>query len=273
MERFYFKQGTSPLLISIPHDGYDLAPGMETRISKAGRSLPDTDWHVRKLYEFSDQLSASILAARFSRYVVDLNRSSSDVPLYEKQLTTELCPLKTFDGEDIYTYGDTCEKLEQLQRIKLYWQPYHDALDAELKKIVQQYGYALLWDAHSIRSKVPNLFSGTLPDINIGSNNGKSCDAFLQCAVYKIAQKSDYSVVINDRFKGGYITRNYGNPSKNIHAVQLELAQHLYMNEKTLRYDKKAATRLSDVLMYMLREFINQARLTLNSGYKKNSET
>ncbi len=262
MDSFFLERGDSPLLISIPHDGRGLAPGMEERMSEAGRSLQDTDWYVRRLYEFSGQLDASVLAARFSRYVVDLNRSSSDVALYEEQLSTGLCPSKTFFGEDIYAHGNACETLEQQQRAQVYWKPYHDLLDTELKRIGKQFGYALLWDAHSIRSEVPDLFGGVLPDINIGTNDGASCDSHLQHAVYEAAKKSDYSVTLNERFKGGYITRNYGNPDNNVHAIQLELAQRSYMDEKTLRYNEEAAARLGDAILTMLNEFILNAQLT-----------
>ena len=273
MDRFFFERGSSPLLISIPHDGRDLTPGMEERMSEAGKSLPDTDWHVRKLYEFSSQLGANVLAARFSRYVTDLNRPSSGTDLYEGQLSTGLCPSKTFDCEDVYTHGNTCEALEQEQRTQAYWQPYHDLLDTELKRISQQFGYALLWDAHSIRSEVPGLFNGVLPDMNIGTNDGASCGSHLQSAVHKVAKKSNYSVVLNERFKGGYITRNYGNPDDNVHAIQLELAQRSYMDEKTLCYDEESATRLSDTLLAMLSELISNAQLTSKKIGRKVSQS
>ena len=255
-----FEQGDSPLLISIPHDGRDLAPGMRERMSEAGLSLPDTDWNVRRLYGFADRLGASVLAARFSRYVVDLNRPSSDEALYDGQLSTGLCPSTTFAGANIYAYGESCETLEQQQRTQVYWQPYHDMLYAELTRICGQFGYALLWDAHSIRSEVPNLFDGVLPDMSIGTNDGASCNLRWQRSVYEAAKRSDYSVVLNGRFKGGYITRSYGNPGNNVHAIQLELAQRSYMDEKTLRYDEEAAGKLSDVIQAMLSAFLSNAR-------------
>ncbi len=259
-DTFFFEQGDSPLLISIPHDGRDLAPGMAERMSDEARSLPDTDWHVRRLYEFAGQLDASVLAARFSRYVVDLNRPSSDDALYAGQLSTGLCPSATFDGANIYAHGRSCGSLEKQQRIRTYWQPYHDRLDAELTRIRSSHGYALLWDAHSIRSRVPALFPGVLSDLSIGTHEGASCDHRLQNAVYQAAIRSDYSVVLNGRFKGGHITRHYGTPDENIHAVQLELAQHSYMDEQTLRYDEDAAARLNVAIRAMLEAFVSSAR-------------
>jgi N-formylglutamate amidohydrolase len=255
----FFEQGSSPLLISIPHDGRDLAPGMEERMSEAGRSLPDTDWNVRRLYDFASQLGVSVLAARFSRYVVDLNRPASDAALYDGQLSTGLCPSMTFAGDELYTRGRACDSLEQQERIRTYWQPYHDLLDSELTRIRQQFGYALLWDAHSIRSEVPGLFDGTLPDMSLGTNDGASCELRWQRAVYEVAEKSGYSAVVNGRFKGGYITRNYGSPENDVHSIQLELAQRLYMDEKCLHYNEGAAGSLRDVIRDMLTAFIASA--------------
>ena len=259
-ETFCFEQADSPLVISIPHDGRELAPGMAGRMSDVARSLPDTDWHLRRLYEFAGQIEASVLAARFSRYVVDLNRPSSDEVLYDGQLSTGLCPSATFDGANIYARGNSCTSRERQRRIRTYWQPYHDMLDAVLTRARRRFGYALLWDAHSIRSEVPALFRGVLPDLSIGTNDGASCDPRLQRSVYRAARATDYSVVLNGRFKGGYITRHYGNPGDDVHAVQLELAQHTYMDEQTLRYDEDAAARLRVVLRAMLGEFVFNAR-------------
>jgi N-formylglutamate deformylase len=258
-DRFFFERGDSPLLISIPHDGRDLASGMEDRMTNVGRSLPDTDWYVRRLYEFAGELGASVLAARFSRYVVDLNRPASDVPLYKGQLSTGLCPANTFSGQAIYADGEECTALEQKERAELYWQPYHDCLGAELARTREHFGYALLWDAHSIRSEAPSLFGGLLPELNLGTNDGVSCDPQILHAVYEAAESSNYTVVENDRFKGGHITRNYGSPEKNVHAIQLELAQRAYMDEQTVHYEEEAAVRLRDVLRTMLKVFIANA--------------
>ena len=256
---FFFEQGNTPLLISIPHDGRELAPGLEERMSIAGRSLPDTDWHARRLYRFARELDASVLAARFSRYVVDLNRPPSDAALYEGQLSTGLCPPRTFAGADIYVPGESCGVSERRKRTKTYWRPYHDMLATELARIRGRFGYALLWDAHSIRSEVPTLFQGVLPDMSIGTNDGASCGPRWQRAVLQVALESDYSVVLNGRFKGGHITRRYGNPDDNVHAIQLELAQRSYMDERTLRYNEHAAGRLRVVLRTMLSAFLRCA--------------
>ena len=154
----------------------------------------------------------------------------------------------------------SCGRLEQQRRIRTYWQPYHDRLDTALTRIRRRFGYALLWDAHSIRSQVPALFRGVLPDLSIGTNDGASCDLTLQRAVYQAAKGSDYSVALNGRFKGGHITRHYGNPGERVHAVQLELAQHAYMDEQTLRFDEEAAARLRVLIRVMLDEFMSSAR-------------
>jgi N-formylglutamate amidohydrolase len=257
---FDFLEGSSTLLVSIPHDGRLLAPGQAERMTETGRALPDTDWHVRGLYSFAVDVGASIIAANYSRYVVDLNRPSSDEALYENELATGVCPRQTFDGQDIYLDGESIARDERESRIAAYWQPYHDRIAVKLDKIRERHGYALLWDAHSIASEVPSLFDGVLPDLNIGTNNDLSCAADITAAVSAAAKASPYSSVTNGRFRGGYITRNYGTPAKGTHAIQLELAQHNYMDEKNLGYDAGEAARLIDTLRNLLQAFQDTAQ-------------
>ena len=247
-----FVEGSAPLLLSIPHDGRALAPDMKERMSEVGKTLPDTDWHVRRLYEFAPNLGISVISANYSRYVVDLNRPSTDHELYKGQLFTGLCPSKTFAGEEIYTKGEEVTQSERQERLQQYWQPYHNKIRLELARIKDKYGFALLWDAHSIPSQVPSLFPGTLTVLNIGTVDGKSCDKRLTATVGEIANATEYSVVVDGRFKGGYITRAYGNPGEQVHALQLEKAQRAYMDEDTLIYDEHAAERFVKYLEKML---------------------
>lgn len=249
---FDWHQGTSPLLISIPHDGRRIPPRIADRMTEDGTAIPDTDWHVRKLYDFARITGASILSAKFSRYVVDLNRPADDTAIYENQVATGLFPTKTFDGREIYREGETVSERQRERRLARYWRPWHAQLADSLERIREHFGYALLWDAHSIRSAVPRLFEGDLPDLNIGTNDGKSCPAAVEQAVAGIAAASPYSLVVNGRFKGGYTTRYYGRPADGIFAIQLEIAQRAYMNEETLRYDQKRAAGLADILSDML---------------------
>ncbi len=261
---FTFIAGDTPLLISIPHDGRELAPGMAERMTAAGLALPVTDWHVRQLYTFAESLGAGSVAANFSRYVVDLNRPSTDEALYAGQLSTGLCPVETFSGAAIYRDGQAVDSAVQQQRINEYWQPYHAKIDAELRKIKKRFGYALLWDAHSIPGEVPLLFEGVLPDLNIGTNGSESCDKRIEAAVVATAAESPYTVVLNGRFKGGFITRHFGKPGANTHAIQLELAQRNYMDEQSRDYDEQGATRLTETLGDLLREFMASAERFLD---------
>jgi len=260
IDLFDFHEGSSSLLVSIPHDGRLLAPGQAERMTDAGRALPDTDWHVRELYSFATDIGASVIAANYSRYVVDLNRPSSDEALYENQLATGVCPQKTFSGQDIYLDGESIDREERETRTLAYWQPYHDEISQTLDKIRERSGYALLWDAHSIAREVPSLFDGTLPDLNIGTNDNLSCAAHITMAVSDAANASPYSWVANGRFRGGYITRHHGAPSDGIHTVQLELTQHNYMDEKHLGYDHGRAARLADTIRNMLQVFQDAAK-------------
>ena len=256
---FDFTAGDSPLVVSIPHDGRLLAPGMADRMTGAGRELPDTDWHVGRLYAVAAGLGATIIAARFSRYVVDLNRPADDSALYEGQLSTGLCPSRTFDGQAIYADGSSISADEQAERILDYWQPYHERLAAALDEHRGRHGFVVLWDAHSIAGEVPSLFDGTLPDLNIGTNGGASCDADCADAVGAAAAESGYSWVVDGRFRGGYITRHYGAPGEGVHAIQLELAQRTYMDEQSREYDEGRAPILQAVIRRLLESALRAA--------------
>ena len=256
MDAFTFEAGTAPLLVSIPHDGRQLPCEIAGRMTATGRSIPDTDWHVARLYDFSPELGASIIRAEYSRYVIDLNRSADDEVLYEEHFETRLCSTQTFAGDDIYT-GDAGIDVDE--RVRGYWQPYHDKLADTLREMREKHGYALLWDAHSIPSRVPRLFDGELPELNFGTWDDRSCDPGVSEAVVAAADGSPYSVVFNGRFKGGYITRHYGRPGENIHAIQLELAQRAYMDEASRDYDEAKASRLRDTLRRLLETFLAAA--------------
>ena len=255
---YTFHEGTSPLLISVPHDGVHVPPEMRARMTPAGAALPDTDWHVAELYSFARELGASMLIANYSRYVVDLNRPASDEALYEGQVATGLCPLQTFDGADIYTDGGVTSD-EIAARVGTYWQPYHDRLQQTLDALRERHGHALLWDAHSIASVVPRLFDGELPALNLGTHGGRSCGPEIADRVAAVAAASGYSHVVNGRFQGGYITRHYGAPAQGVHAMQLELAQRVYLNETTTAFDSPKAADLRGTLRLMLQAFVEAA--------------
>ncbi|EJN37150.1 N-formylglutamate amidohydrolase [Pseudomonas sp. GM84] len=226
-----FHQGHLPLLISMPHAGLKLTPAVQDGLVDAARSLPDTDWHIPRLYDFARELGASVVAAEYSRFVIDLNRPEDDQPLYVGA-TTGLYPATLFEGEPLFKEGQVPSAQERALYLEQIWRPYHDTLRNELRRLREQFGYALLWDAHSIRSHIPHLFDGKLPDFNLGTFNGASCDPRLAERLQGVcAEASDYSHVLNGRFKGGHITRHYGQPAAHVHAVQLELAQSTYMEE------------------------------------------
>ncbi|MCU1730985.1 MULTISPECIES: N-formylglutamate deformylase [unclassified Pseudomonas] len=252
-----FHQGTLPLLISMPHAGLRLAPAVERGLVDPARSLPDTDWHIPRLYDFARELGASIVAAEYSRFVIDLNRPEDDQPLYAGA-TTGLFPATLFDGQPLFEEGQVPSSAERAQYLEAIWRPYHDTLRQELARLKAQFGYALLWDAHSIRSHVPHLFDGKLPDFNLGTFNGASCDPQLAERLQAVCGEAQgYSHVLNGRFKGGHITRHYGDPANDIHAVQLELAQSTYMEEvEPFRYREDLAQPTQVVLRQMLEEVL-----------------
>jgi len=228
-------QGKLPLLVSMPHVGTLIPDSLRARMTPAALQIADTDWHLDRLYNMLDQLDVSYLRAHFSRYVIDLNRPQDDANLYPGQDTTGLCPLDTFAKEAIYLEGENPAPSEIQRRIETYWQPYHQQLQQELQRLLQQHGVVVLWDAHSIASQVPRFFDGRLPDLNFGTVNQQSCAASLQAALQDMLQvhpvAKHYSQIWNGRFKGGHITRAYGQPAQGVHAIQLEMSQIVYMNE------------------------------------------
>lgn len=229
---YRFKAGSIPMLVSMPHVGTEIPDAIAARLAPCALATADTDWHLAQLYGFLGEMGASTLAARWSRYVIDLNRPPGDANLYPGMDTTGLCPLDTFGREQLYLPGQAPSETEVEQRLERYWRPYHAALRAELDRLLAIHGKVVLWDAHSIASVLPRFFEGKLPDLNFGSADGKSCAAGLEAAVTGIARAQDkFTVAVNGRFKGGYITRQYGRPEANVHAIQLEMCQCLYMNE------------------------------------------
>ena len=255
METYTLHRGTTALFVSLPHDGTALPDEIAARMTPSARRAPDTDWHVSRLYAFARDLGASIIVPRFSRYVVDLNRPPDDTSLYPGQNTTGLCPIVQFSGEPIYAPEQEPGQDEIAQRLEHYWRPYHDALAAEIGRLRAAHGRVVLWEGHSIRSVMPFLFDGRLPDLNLGTANGASCSAQLQRRLTAVlGSQREYSFVVNGRFKGGYITRHYGKPAEQVDAIQLELAQCNYMDEASLAYSDALAARLTPIIDALLRE-------------------
>lgn len=250
---FELHQGHLPLLISVPHHGTDLPQDIAARLQPWAQRVPDTDWHIARLYDFAQEMGASIIVPRYSRYVIDLNRGEDDVSLYPGQNTTGLCPMVGFNGEPLYLPGQAPDEAEVRQRVDTYWRPYHQALQAELARIQAEHGRALLWEGHSIKGELPFLFDGRLPDLNLGTASGQSCHAATQARIEAIlSAQTSYDWVANGRFKGGHITRHYGQPQTGIEAVQLEISQRCYMDETSFAWDAGKAAALQLLLEKML---------------------
>lgn len=257
METCTLYRGTAPLLISLPHDGTAVPDDIAARLTDSARRVPDTDWHVSKLYDFARTLGASMIVPKYSRYVIDLNRPPDDVSLYPGQNTTGLCPHVQFTGEPVYRDGQDPDEAEVAERVERYWRPYHRALAGELQRIHAQHGRAGLWEGHSIKGVVPFLFEGRLPDLNLGTAGGTSCSAALQARLESVLEAQErHDFVVNGRFKGGYITRQYGDPAQNIQAVQLEISQRIYMDEHSFEWDAGKAARTQVVLQELLDQML-----------------
>lgn len=224
-------RGAAPLILSIPHAGTDIPDDIALTLADPWLARKDADWHVGALYAFAADLGATIIRTRISRTVIDMNRPPDGTSLYPGQATTDLCPLTSFDGEPLYRPGQEPDAAEVARRRTLYHTPYHAALATEIARLREQHPSVVLYDCHSIRSRVPRLFDGDLPHFNIGTNSGTACAPALQAAVERACDVTQFSRISNGRFKGGYITRHYGQPANGVHGVQMELACRGYLAE------------------------------------------
>jgi len=242
-------RGDSPLVVNVPHAGTHVPDPIRLRLSPPARALPDTDWHVERLYAFARSTGATVMIATHARYVVDLNRDPSGAALYPGADNTELCPTRTFANEPVYEDGAAPDASEIAARQATFFAPYHALLAHEVERVRGRHGYAILLDGHSIRAEVPRFFAGRLPDLNLGTADGVSCDASAQALAASVLEASPFSHVVNGRFKGGYITRHYGRPRTGVHALQLEMAQACYMREEApFAWEPDRAARLTGVL-------------------------
>jgi len=263
---FRFKPGSAPLLLSMPHVGTDIPDEVAATMAPCALATADTDWHLSELYEAAGRLGISTLAARWSRYAIDLNRPPENTNLYPGLDTTGLCPVDTFGRESLYQEGGLPDAAEVQRRLERYWRPYHTQLRAELARLLALHGRVVLWDAHSIASRVPRFFDGRLPDLNFGTADGASCDPGLEQAVVGVARAQDrFSIAVNGRFKGGHITRFYGQPREGVHAIQLEMCQCLYMNEAPpFEYRPAVAAEVQPLLADMMQAALAWVRPGVN---------
>lgn len=258
-------RGDGPILLGLPHTGTEIPPHIWERLNGTGRARADTDWHVHRLYAgLLEQVTT--VRTRIHRYVIDVNRDPAGASLYPGQNTTGLCPLTDFDGRAIYTDSATPEPHDVARRLAAYHQPYHAALTAEIARLKALHGQVILFDCHSIRSRIPYLFEGTLPDFNIGTNDGASCHWSVQSFTATSCAVADgYSSIENGRFKGGWTTRHYGRPKDGVHAIQMELAQSTYLEEEAepWAYSEAKAADLRAILKGILETLDFAARKDL----------
>ncbi len=253
-------RGDSPLILGFPHTGTFVPDDIRARLNAEGRLLRDTDWHIDALYR--DLVpGVTAVAANFHRYVIDANRDPAGHSLYPGQTTTGLIPVATFDNVPIWAEGSEPTEADTAARLDAWHRPYHAALSAELARVRARHGVAILYDCHSIRSVVPWLFDGTLPDFNIGTDGGATCAAAIEQAVHGRCQASGRTCILNGRFRGGWTTRHYGDPKSGIHTIQMELAQssHLAREQPDFALDPDKADTLRATLKNILQDLVDLA--------------
>jgi N-formylglutamate deformylase len=255
---FTLHPGTTPLLVSVPHAGTRIPDDVRDRFVDRALHVEDSDWHLDRLYAFVRDMGAGLIVPTYSRYLIDLNRPPDNAPMYAGANNTELCPTHFFTGEPLYREGRAPDIAEVARRRERYWRPYHEALAAELDRIKSVHGHAIVFDGHSIKSELPWLFEGRLPDLNLGTASGASCPPSLRTELAAVlAEQRTFTHVVDGRFKGGYITRHYGRPRENQHAVQLEMCFACYMEEYLpFAYDDSRADRLGPVLAKLVETMI-----------------
>jgi N-formylglutamate deformylase len=261
-------EGSAALVLSIPHSGTRIPESLQPGLASPFLASCDTDWWVDRLYDFGAQLGATIVQTELSRTVIDVNRDPSGQSLYPGQATTGLCPVTTFDGTPLYLPGCEPDAAAVAERSRRYFAPYHEALASQLARLKAHHGHVVLYDCHSIRSRVPRLFEGELPQLNLGTHSGQSCDPQLRAVVTRACADSGLTHVIDGRFKGGYITRHYGRPAQHVHALQMELACRGYLVEPVAAlhsgnwpapYDAARAATLRRTLLRVLQDCLNFA--------------
>jgi N-formylglutamate deformylase len=255
---FSLHSGSAPLLVSLPHVGTEIPGDQRHRYTERAFGVEDTDWFLDRLYAFVRDMGASLIVPRYSRYLIDLNRPSENAPMYAGVNNTELCPTRFFTGDALYRAGQEPDEAEIARRVATYWHPYHQTLATELARLKAIHGHAILFEGHSIKSELPWLFEGRLPDLNLGTASGASCAPTLRSALVNVLEtQTTFTHVVDGRFKGGHITRHFGSPSDAIHAVQLEKCWRCYMREEPpYQVDPERASRLEPVLRALVQTML-----------------
>jgi N-formylglutamate deformylase len=253
-------QGDGPVILGQPHGGTFVPDEIMSRLNENGRLLADTDWHIDKLYN-DLLLDTSVVHATFHRYVIDANRDPSGTSLYPGQNTTGLCPVTDFDGVPIWKTGAEPNARDITKHTADFHRPYHAALEKEIARVKAKHGIAIVYDCHSIRSRIPFLFEGELPALNIGTDNGETCAPSVESETHRIASASDFSTVLNGRFRGGWTTRHYGRPKEGVHVIQMEVAQSAYLETEAppWAYSEKRAEHLRRTLKKILQTIADEA--------------
>lgn len=240
-----------PFILSVPHCGTSFPDELTSHYIPEKMQAPDdTDWFVHELYNFASELGITIVHARYSRWVIDLNRDPESAPLYnDGRIITGLTPNTDFFGDPIYvSEAHEPDMVEVKRRLYTYYWPYYEQVQQLLDARKEQFGKVLLWDAHSIRHFVPTIREDVFPDMILGNNDETTAHPAIIETALNTLRSGSYGVNHNTPFRGGHITRYFGKPENNVHALQLEMNKILYMDDKELHFHEDRANKVREVL-------------------------
>ncbi len=245
------KQPIVPIILSVPHCGTDFPDEIRNDYVPEMMAAPDdTDWFVHQLYNFATELGITIIHAKYSRWAIDLNRDPESAPLYDDgRIITGLTTTTDFFGKSIYISDDRIPDQKEVERrlTEYYW-PYYNKIQDLLDERLATFGKALLWDAHSIRHFVPTIRKEIFPDMILGNNDETTAHPeLIETALHGLTS-GKFGVNHNTPFKGGHITRYFGKPEQNIHALQLEMNKILYMDDEERNFHEERANEMRAVL-------------------------
>lgn len=253
-------EGQSPLVLCLPHSGTDVPKAVYNRLNATGKLQADLAWRLERVFDFHKELDATVLRSNVSRFVIDLDRDPKTPVSAAMDPARALCPATTLDGKRVYQEGEEPGPTEAEQRFLLFYAPFHKALHQQIDRLLRKHRKVILVNCQSMRSHIKGVTDEDLPLVNIGSEEGRSCDPDLRnVLVGSFRGQEGYTVSVDRYTKGGFITHSFARPEMGVHAVTLLLAQRAYLRHESPPFepDKVRMAALKAVLLDSLSRLID----------------